>query len=68
MWADDATLARGQALHDFDVLALELEKLAAISASSAALPGFGAAADWRLNLPGELRFSNGRKKGGCLWW
>lgn len=49
--ADDAALARGRALHDFDVLALELEKLGGHLRDR--LPRFtrlGAAADWHLEL------------------
>src|SRR5712691_6324883 len=49
--ADDAALARGRALHDFDVLAFEIEKLGGHFRDR--LPrfaGLGAAADWHLEL------------------
>ena len=49
--ADDAPLARGRALHDFDVLAFELEKLGGhFRDRLRRFAGFGAAADWHLEL------------------
>jgi len=69
--ADDATLAHSQALHDFDVLALELEKLGGHFCDR--LPRFansGAAADWHLNLPGrEITFQQWpQKREGVGGW
>jgi len=49
--ADDATLACGQALHDFDMLALELEKLGGhFRGRLPRFAGFGAATNWHLEL------------------
>src|SRR5712691_3454779 len=67
--ADDAALARGRALHDFDVLAFEIEKLGGHFRDR--LPGFaglGAAADWHLELAwwGNYVSASPTKKGS--WW
>ena len=49
--ANDAALARGRALHDFDVFALELEKLRGhLPNRLSRLAGLGAASDWPFEL------------------
>src|SRR5260221_6937197 len=69
--ADDAALARGRALHDFDVLAFEVEKLGGHFRDR--LPGFaglGAAADWHLELAWWENYVSAMptKKGAWCWW